>query len=154
MIRAHHRPAARRYARGITLVEILIGLGILVIILSFAVPSVGGAAARAEIMAAQENLEYSIEAARKAARRAESPVRLNFVRNPGAGSVRIKASYDRVTDAGHMPLGNDYTLPGDIGLVADSDHLVFDSRGLVDRPGSITLVSKLDDTLTSRVDIR
>ena len=57
-----------KHARGITLVEILLVISLLVILLSFAIPSMGGAAAKAEMTATVENVQHSIQSARNMAR--------------------------------------------------------------------------------------
>ena len=81
-VQKHCNPPAR--CHGITLVEILMVIALLVIILSFALPSVGSMTARAEMQAAVENVEYSIDTARKLARLTESPVALELRGTVGA----------------------------------------------------------------------
>ena len=54
----HSTPPNR--SKGITLVEILLIIALLVILLSFAMPSVGGAAAKAEMTATVENVQHSM----------------------------------------------------------------------------------------------
>ena len=65
-------------SKGISLIEILLGLAVLVILLSFAVPSVSGAAVKAEMSATLENVHYSIQAARQTARINESAIAMNI----------------------------------------------------------------------------
>jgi type II secretory pathway pseudopilin PulG len=139
--------------RGITLVEILIVISLLVIVLSFAIPSVGNATARAELSAARENVHYSIDAARDAARRAEKSVRLT-IESPGTDAPQtITFQFEGDTAKRYGPGLQEYRLPESIRLVADQDRFVFDRRGLVENPGRILLVARTDDSLTSALDV-
>ena len=146
-------------SRGITLVEILLVISVLVILLSFAMPSVGSATARAELKAAFENVQYSVDAARNAARMTESSVSLNIVSTgsepPGFSSdLSAAGSAQTITfDSAAGPGLQDYQLPEGIRLVADRASYVFDGRGLVSEPGHLLLVSEADESLTSTVEI-
>lgn len=138
-------------SRGVTLVEILLVVAVLVILLSFAMPSVGNATTRAELKAATENVQYSIDAARNLARMTESSVAVNIEAAAGAESgsggepQRISFSEPEIQD---------YFLPAGIRLVADHDRYVFDSRGLVLEPGRVLLLSATDESITSAIDIK
>ena len=145
--------AAPTRIRGITLVEILIVISLLVIVLSFAIPSVGSATARAELSAARENVNYTIDAARDAARRSEKPVRL-MIESTGADAPQtITFQFEGDTAKRVGPGLQDYRLPESIRLVADQDRFVFDRRGLAKTPGQILLVARADDSLTSTLDV-
>jgi Tfp pilus assembly protein FimT len=143
-------------SRGITLVEILLVISLLVLLLSFALPTVGNTTARAELKATLENVQYSIGAARNAARLTESSVALN-----------IESSADRVqkitfsqpeesrrtrgdTNGLHL---QEYRLPEGVRLESEIDQFVFDARGLVHEPGRILLVSVADESISSAIDI-
>ena len=78
--------------RGITLVEILLVIGLVVLLAGFALPSFGTATARAEMKAALENLEYSIGTARNVARLTDSSISLNIVEGPDATKQKITFS--------------------------------------------------------------
>lgn len=141
------------HSKGITLVEILLVLGLLVILLSFAIPSVSGAAVKAEMNATLENVRYSLQMAQKVARTTEStvvvsisPARPDFPQTiafkPGKGGSRVNLQIQ------------DFTVPADVVLVTEQDSFVFDERGLVQNPGHILLVSRVDETVTSTVQIR
>lgn len=153
-VKGHSNPVFR--SRGITLVEILLVISVLVILLSFAMPSAGSATARAELKAAFENVQYSVDAARNAARMTESSVSLDIVSN-GLG---LSGPSSDVGSAQTITFGReagpdlqDYRLPEGIRLVADRDSYVFDERGLVSEPGRILLVSEADESPTSTVEI-
>ena len=140
-------------ARGITLVEILIVISLLVILVAFALPSAGNATARAEMKAALENLEYSVGTARNVARLTESSISLNIESLPGAQAQTITFS-----NPAQMPDERgadipDYRLPDGIRLVSDRDRFVFDARGLVEHSGKIQLVSRADAEITSELEI-
>ena len=134
--------------KGITLIEILLVISLLVILLSFAIPSVGGAAAKAELTVASENVTHSIQSARNMARMNEARVILHFDAPAGHESHSITFSSDKHTGL------LDYQLPEDIVLIADQDSFVFDERGLAANPGQLTLASKSDDNVTSTIDVR
>jgi len=143
-----HRKFKHHY-QGFTLIEILLMLGFLVIIASFAAPSMSGAAARADMRAASENLQYSIRSARNTARMTESNVTMNILEAEQFGqSQRITFS---VSGPGLKALGQtglpEDRLPADIKLLSDYSSYEFNGRGIVQRPGVITLVSRTDETL-------
>jgi competence protein ComGC len=89
-VKALSNPVTR--SRGITLVEILLILSLLAILLSFAMPSVGNATARAELKASVENVQYSVSAARNVARMTESSIALNIQSSPADKVQRITFS--------------------------------------------------------------
>jgi prepilin-type N-terminal cleavage/methylation domain-containing protein len=154
-INALSNPFSR--SRGVTLVEILLVVAVLVILLSFAMPSVGNATARAELKAAAENVQYSMDAARNLARMTESSVAVNIetASQPEATAGAESGSGgepQRITFS--KPEIQDYLLPVGIRLVSDHDHYVFDSRGLVLEPGRVTLLSATDESISSAIDIK
>ena len=130
-------------ARGITLVEILLVISLLVVLLSFAIPSIGSATAKAEMTATAENVQHAIESARKTARMNETVVKVVFDAPAGENSSLI--SFDSKVHTGIL----DYRLPESVFLISDQDVLLFDERGLVSNPVQVTLVSRADDSVTS-----
>lgn len=143
---AHITPLNR--SRGVTLVEILLVISLLVILLSFAIPSVGGAAAKADMTATVENVEHSIQSARNMARMNETDVTVLFDAQAGQESNVI--SFESKVHTGIL----NYRLPKDIVLISDQDTLVFDERGLLANPAQITLVSKADETVTATLEVK
>ncbi len=140
-------------SRGITIVEILLVVSLLIIIVSFAMPSIGGAAAKAEMTAAFENVQYSIEAARNIARMNEAGVSVNFetLADETAQNISFTSPGE---GAGHrISELQDYRLPADILLISDHKSFIFDERGLVEKPGKVILVSKTDDSVTSTFEV-
>lgn len=146
-----NQPVSLYRSRGITLVEILLVISLLVIILSFAIPSVSGAAAKADMTAAVENVEYSIKTAKNTARLHETGIAVDF--KSYAGEQAQVISFRRVKqgkDAG-IP---EYRLSEEIELVSDQESFEFDERGLSLNPGTITLISKVDESVTATVEVR
>ena len=143
-------PTSRYRSRGITLVEILLVLSLLAIILSFAIPSMGGAVARAELTAAVENVEYSLDRARNLARLKETEVTVGIEQRTGDVARTLDFTQNGGSSAG-IP---EYRLPEDIELVADRPGFVFDDRGLVRDPGTITLVSRVDDEVSATITVK
>lgn len=143
-------PESLRRSRGVTLIEILLVIASLVIILSFAIPSMSTVTAKADMTAAVENVEYSIATARKTARLFESGVTIEFKTYAGEpGQVIAFTPGKRGVGAG-IP---EYRLPEDIELVADQASFAFDRRGLVENPGTITLVSRVDGSITETIPV-
>ncbi|MCA0244475.1 MAG: GspH/FimT family pseudopilin [Proteobacteria bacterium] len=70
-------PRTRR-ARGLTLIELMIGLGIMAVLMSLAVPSFAAYLQRARLKAAAQTLELDLREARYEAARRGVPLYLNF----------------------------------------------------------------------------
>ena len=145
----HCRPPAR----GITLVEILMILSLLAILVAFALPSASSATARSELKAAAENVQYSVETARNVARMTESAVSLDLGSSADAEVRTIRFSHPGQRMQGRAPAIQEYRLPEGIRLPSDHDQYVFDSRGLVEKPGSIQLVSLADDSISTTLQV-
>jgi prepilin-type N-terminal cleavage/methylation domain-containing protein len=135
--------------QGITLIEILLVLGLLGIIVSFAAPAISNATAKAEIQAAAENIQYSIRIARNTARMTESNVSMNILAGPDSGNQRITFSVaNSAANAPGRPGLQEYPLDGDFILVSDFPSYEFDGRGIVRNPGLIILAARDDKSLT------
>lgn len=136
--------------RGITIVEILLVISVLAILISFAVPGIDRATARAEIRAATEHVQYSIDTARKLARMTETSVTLHAEPPDGATPQHVRLSGRGLGDALAAP---DYRVPDSIRLVADHAAFTFDERGLASNPGRLVLVSEVDETIFSELEV-
>jgi type II secretory pathway pseudopilin PulG len=138
--------------QGITLIEILMVLGLLMILGSFALPSMSSATVRADMRAASENLQHSIQIARNTARMAESGVSMNL--SDGAGETGKYITFS-VSELAIKRLGQpgipEYRLNDEIKLVSDFPSYEFDARGIVKNPGRITLVSNADESVSFQV---
>ena len=139
--------------KGITLIEILLVLGLLAILVSFAVPSVSGAVSKAEMKSTLENIQYSLEVARRTARVNETGVSMHIAPAEQEAIQVITFSSPGKSGAGNNLHIQDFALPPDIVLISDQDSFIFDERGLVEEPGHILLVSKEDESITSTIEI-
>lgn len=139
-----------RRSCGITIVEILLVISVIVILLSFAVPGFDRATARAEIEAATEHVQYSIDTARQLARTTESTVRLHADPASDASPRRIWLSGRKLGDSMGM---QEYRLPENIRLVPGEAVFTFDRRGLVSNPGSLILLSRADEAISSELRV-
>jgi type II secretory pathway pseudopilin PulG len=142
------------HSKGITLIEILLVIGLMVILLSFAIPSVSSAAIKAEMDSTFENVQYSLQMAQKVARSTESKVVMNISPATQDTAQTITFTSRGKNGASSNLQIQDFRIPDDVVLVSDHDSFVFDGRGLVENPGSVTLVSKVDETITSTIDVR
>lgn len=142
------------HSKGVTLIEILLVIGLLVLLLSFAVPSMSGAAVKAEMNAANENVQYSLQMARKIARTTESVVVMNISAAEPDRPQIITFTSPSKKRPGESPHIQDFLLPAEIVLITDQDAFVFDERGLVENPGRISLVSMVDEGVTSTINVQ
>ena len=142
------------HSKGVTLIEILMVIGVLVVLLSFAMPSVSDAAIKAEMNAAAENVQYSLQMARKAARSSESEwtMHVSPAVEDSVQTITFTAAGENVSGRGIRI--QDFTLPGGIALVSNQDSFVFDGRGLVRNPGRVLLVSREDENVTKVIEIQ
>jgi Tfp pilus assembly protein FimT len=140
-------------SKGISLIEILLGLAVLVILLSYAMPSVSGAAIKAEMTVALENIQFSIKAARQTARINEAAI----VMHVPAGNDESEPQTISFASASKKKVPavqiQDFNLPPEIMMVSDRESFVFDERGLAENPGTILLVSTSDESITSSITV-
>jgi Tfp pilus assembly protein FimT len=140
--------------QGVTLVEILIVMGMLVMLLGFAVPSFTDISVQAKMRAANENLQFALNTARKAARVKESAVRMSVVELPGERGHRISFSFVEPKGRGLYELDiQDFEIDKKIDIVSTFPSYEFDKRGVVKAPGRIKLISMVDKSFTNRVII-
>ena len=157
----HLRCVSNSRCRGVTLIEILLILGLLVIIISFAAPSFSSATARANMHAASENLQYSIRIARNTARMTESKVTMKILQEAPGASGGQEAQSQHITfsvsrpglKAISQPGLQEYRVPVDIELVSEHRSYEFDGRGFILNPGVITLLSRTDESLIASFKI-
>jgi hypothetical protein len=126
----------------------------LVMLLGFAVPSFTDASVQAKIRAANENLQFSIDMARKAARVKESAVRMSVVDQPGEPGHRITFSFVEPKGKGLSELGiQDVELDEKIDIESSFPTYEFDGRGVVKEPGQIQLISMVDKSFMNNIII-
>ena len=150
MFKPNNTPSSPR-ERGITLVEVLLVISLLLIVLSSAIPSMSGATTRADMIAAVENVEFSIKSVRNTALVHETGYAVEF--KSYAGEQAQVISFRRVKPGPGAGIP-EYRLSEDIELVADQASFVVNESGLVENPGTITLLSKIDETVSATVEIR
>ena len=137
--------------QGVTLIEILLVVGLLVILISFASPTISNATTRTEMQAEAENIQYSIRIARNTARMNETEVRMNVHAGPDATIHRISFA---VADKSAQQAGlQEYKLNEDFQLTSDYAYYDFDGRGIVQNPGQIILVARDDESVSRRFSV-
>jgi Tfp pilus assembly protein FimT len=130
----------------VTLIEILLVVGLLVILISFASPTISNATTRTQMQAEAENIQYSIRIARNTARMNEREVGL--IVHSGPGAVKHRISFDFSGTAEHRTGLQEYMLDRDFQLASDYTRYEFDSRGIVKNPGKIILSARGDETVS------
>ena len=129
--------------QGITVIEILIGLGVLVLLVSFAAPSITGANTSMQMRAASEHVEHSIDIARKTARMTEAPVTMNVLTDGADGYQRITFTLsDRAQRKLSQPGIPEFRLDETLAFETNQTSFEFDGRGIVNNPGTVTLFVK------------
>jgi Tfp pilus assembly protein FimT len=152
MNRSIARLRSRKFQAGITLLEVLIALGLLVVLLSFATPSLSGATARAELKAATENVDLNIRMARNTARQMNTDVIMHLETSHSARHHSISYSVPgRQKDIAAVTTLMDYQFPESVRIVAGQTDIRFDSHGLVEPPVQLMLISLLDDDVNKRI---
>jgi Tfp pilus assembly protein FimT len=141
----------KKGSSGVSVVEILIGLGMLVVILSFATPSLSSVTAKVELLSAVENMEYSIRVARNTARRLESEVvmQIHNDRRLEKHSVTFFVAGNKSTTRPADMLQT-YELPENIRIVTESSNIEFNHQGLVQPAVPLMLVSSQQDAVNHR----
>jgi len=147
--------SATARARGISIVEILVALGVVAVIASFASTSFSNSSNRAELEAAVEGVKLSIQSARSTARELETEVVMHLETDRHATQHSISFSFaHRNAELGSSSLPQEFQLPTDIFLVADESSIHFDKRGLVAAPSQLQLISTTDERLNESVLIQ
>jgi Tfp pilus assembly protein FimT len=139
-------------SRGISVLEILIALGVLGVIFSFASTSFSHASTRAELQATVEEVKFSIQGARSTARELETDVVMHLQASQHETQNSISfALPNRNAELGSSNLLQDYLIPADVRLVTYESDVHFDSRGLVAAPVELKLVSSVDESLSESI---
>lgn len=139
---------------GISVVEILVALGVLVVIISFAAPSLSKANARAELEVALENVNLSVNMARNTARQLETDVIMHLQTDQNEKQHSISFSFPtRNAELDSSALLQEFQFPVGIRLVADETSVHFDSMGMVEIPAKLLIVSSLEEGVNERLVI-
>jgi len=141
-------------ARGVTVVELLLVIGVLVVILSLTAPNLTSSTAKAEMNAAVENVEFSIRMAKLTARQLETDVIMHLETDPRAKQHAIRFSFPAESlasenaDVSSDGLLQDYLFPEGVRLKSDISSVRFDYAGEVEFAARIQLVAVNDDGLS------
>lgn len=142
-------------SRGIFVVDILIGLGVLLVVLAFASPSLSQATAKAELKAAVENMDLSVRMARSTARQLETDVVMHLENDPidKQWSVTFSIPQENAQTGANSVL-QDYQLPPGVRLESNVPSVRFDKRGMVESTTLLLmLVSNQDEDINERLVI-
>jgi len=127
---------------GFTLVELIVVLAIAVILAAIAVPDISSTMTRNDLKNAQQNLTQSIRSAKSIARTQNTTATLTLTQN--SNLISIVSSNGQVTKT--IP------MPASVSPALDAIYQ-FNSFGLVDVIGTITLTSSRDSAAIKHVVI-
>lgn len=151
---------SRKIYRGITLIELMIGISVAAIILTMAGTFMRDASARTEIQASTAELTLALRSAKHAARYRKTSVRCEIkLADDNSSYVIHFTAVDRRDSDNNANLANiglglaDIELPDNILITSDRMIYTFDSHGLVDSAGTISLLSTIDSDYESTVTI-
>lgn len=141
--------AWRGCRNGISLVEVLVALGLITVLLAFASPSFGRAAARADLQVATEKLELGIRMGRNAARQNEIPIVMHVPTATEPGTHLITYSTPSHSEA--VPTLSEFQFPDSVRILASAPEIRFNHVGLVSEPVHLELVSVKNERLRQHV---
>ena len=141
-------------SRGIGVLDILIGLGVVLVVLAFASPSLSQATAKAELRAAVENMELSVRMARSTARQLETDVVMHLGTDPLDKHCSVTFSFPQENaPSGSASVLQDYQFPPGVRLESNVPSVRFDKRGMVESTALLMLVSNQNEDLSERLVI-
>ena len=139
-------------AQGVSILEILIVVSLVVVILAFASPSLNRVNAKADLATAVEQVGSSILVARQTARTLNTSVvmRLHASKRDKQNSISLAVPALEQPPQG-VALPQETLLPEGIRLVTSQRTVLFDAQGEVDAPVYFSLVSTRDEAVTERM---
>ena len=142
-----------RNARGFTLLELMIALAVIAILAGIAVPNYIGWLPKRHLRSSAVDVQSAIQLAKMTAIRENTSVSLKFDTGSDNYQAFIDANADGNPDGAvfrskEMSPGIDMT-----GTGFGSDTITFNSRGLADAAGNITLRNNLGQNLTVSVTL-
>ena len=150
----------RKNSQGISLVELMIGFAVGAILLALAGTSMQNINARSEIRANTNEIVHALRSAKHAARLANTSVTTEIRLADDSSKYIITFAFaDHQDGDGNVNQAKNGVRLVDIELsgrvLVNSDYLVykFDSFGMVDKTGVITLVSTVDSDYEAKVII-
>jgi len=125
------------------------------VILTFFANSFTRATHKADLLVAVEGVNFSVQSARSMARQLETEVIMHLNTATKGENHSIEFSYPKRNKALNSEnLLQEFVLPADIQLITDESVIQFDSRGLVDKPTSLLLISQSDESMQESVVVR
>jgi len=139
----------KHHYRGITVMEVLIGLAFLVILVAFIAPNLQRDSGRSEMGQALSDFNQHLDMARFAARRLESEITVDFHKDLRAKNHSI--SFVLPGEPNLDPVLKEYVLPENIRMHSQQSSLRIDSTGEVIIPAQIELTSERSRFLSERL---
>ncbi len=144
--------------RGITLIELMISLGVMAILLALATPAMQDVGARSDIKEATDGVVRAFRVAKNAARLSSTNVAVTFTTNQSPNTITFAfVAYLDVNNTNISANGLQklpaIDLPAKISVSSDTTVFVFDSMGMIDATGTITLASTINSAHASTVVI-
>lgn len=141
---------AKNRSHGVSMVEILIAIAVLVVLISFATTAQRTATTKTELRAAAENLEFSVRAARMTARQFETDIIMHINADPllERHSVTFNFPPNKARLSSQL---QDFQFSPEIRLVPDAPLVRFDGKGMPGSPARIVLVSSRNDDFSQEL---
>ncbi len=134
--------------RGVTVLEVIIGLAFLLILIAFLAPNLQNDSGRNEMNQALSDFNRQLEMARFAASRLESEITVEFNQDQRARNHSI--SFVLPGEPNLEPVLKEYVLPEKIRLHSSQDNIRIDSTGKVLWETQIELSSLRNSFLSER----
>lgn len=145
----------KNHSKGFSIVEALIGAGVLIVIAAFAVPSYSTSAAKAELQSAVENTQRLITTGRNTARILGTPIVMHLNGDHKLKQHSITFTFPDRNDTLYSDASiQDYELPQGVWIVSEETEVRFDTSGMVESPIQVSLVSTADESVSERVLIQ
>lgn len=139
---------------GFSLIEAMIVIAILAITVYLATPSISAMYANNEVEAAQQDIAQSLRKAKQFARSVNTTVTVTLTLNPNDNTI----AYTLPDGSNQLPDGirlNSISLPSQIAVSSanDTNTFSFNSLGIIDNTGTITVTSARDANLTKSITL-
>ena len=137
---------------GFTMIEVLVTIAIMAVTTYLALPSVKAMYSLNEITSAQQSVAQSLRKAKQFARSINTTITVTFTLNDNDNTIALTLP-DGSSD---LPSGismQTIELPSKIAVSSDDSTYSFNSLGVVDKTGVITVTSSRDDSKTKTVTL-
>jgi len=129
--------------KGFTLIELVIVVAMVAILAGIIVPGMGGMVARSAINSAEQDLMQAFRTAKNVARDRDTSVTITLT----------QANRDVTITSADGSLNQTVTLPAGTSPSV-SDAFIFSPMGLINKIGTVTLISSRDNTMTRTITIQ